>query len=223
MTLQNYDQARKNMVLSQLQPSGIVSEKVMAAYQAVPREMFVPNGLRGVSYLDDDIALGGGRTLMEPLLHALMVQAANISAGDKVLDIGGATGYSAAVLANLGANVVALEQEEKLLQEANARWKELELSSKVTPVVGDHVGGYAANAPYKAILINGAVAEIPVKLLSQLTADGVLLAILKTDADGMGTVISVRQDGAGNIAQTILGEGVTVYAPGFAPKAGFSF
>jgi protein-L-isoaspartate(D-aspartate) O-methyltransferase len=61
MTLQNFEKARENMVLSQLQPSGIVSERVMDAYRVIPREMFVPNALRGVSYLDDDIQLGGGR------------------------------------------------------------------------------------------------------------------------------------------------------------------
>jgi len=59
MTLQNFEKARENMVLSQLQPSGIVSERVMDAYRVIPREMFVPNALRGVSYLDDDIQLGG--------------------------------------------------------------------------------------------------------------------------------------------------------------------
>lgn len=223
MTLQNFEKARTNMVLSQLQPSGIVSELVMAAYQSVPREMFVPNTLRGVSYLDDDIALGGGRSLMEPLLHALMVQAAGLTSADKVLDIGGATGYSAAVLAHVAGSVVAVEQEEKLLQEASSQWKELGLSSRINAIVGDHVGGYASGAPYKAIIINGAVAEIPVKLLGQLTADGALFAIVMPDESAMGRVVSVRQDGAGNLIETILGEGVTSYVPGFAPKQGFSF
>lgn len=223
MTLQNFEKARENMVLSQLHPSGVVSERVMDAYRAVPREMFVPNVFRGVSYLDDDISLGGGRTLMEPLLHALMVQDAGLSAGDKVLDIGGATGYSAAILAQLAGSVVAVEQEEKLLQDANSHWKTLGLSGKIAPIVGDHIGGYAASAPYKAIFINGAVAEIPVSLLSQLADGGVLYAVVLDGEGEMGRVVAVRSDKAGNISRVVLGAGVTSYVPGFSPKPDFIF
>ena len=223
MTLQNFEKARENMVLSQLQPSGVVSELVMDAYKAVPREMFVPNALRGVSYLDDDIQLGGGRTLMEPLLHGLMVQDAGLTSADKVLDIAGATGYSAAVLAHVAGSVIAVEQEEKLLQDANGHWKTLALSGKIMPVVGDHVGGYASGAPYKAIIVNGAVADVPVALLAQLADGGALYAVLMPRDSAIGKVVAVRQDKAGVISQTVLGEGVTNYAPGFLPEQGFIF
>jgi len=223
MTNQNFEKARVNMVLSQLQPSGVVSERVMAVYQSVPREMFVPNALRGVSYMDDDIPLGNGRTLMEPLLHALMVQDADLKMGDKCLDVGGATGYSAAILAQLTGSVVALEQEERVLQEANSHWKTLGLSGAITPIVGDHVGGYMAGAPYKAIFVNGAVAEISIVLLSQLAEDGVLYAVLLPDDALIGKVVAVRRDEKGFISQTVLGEGVTSYLPGFSPKNSFTF
>lgn len=219
MTLQNFEKARENMVLSQLQPSGIVSPSVMAAYQSVPREDFVPNALRGVSYLDDDIPLGGGRMLIEPLIHALMVQNAGLTGADRVLDIGGATGYSAAVLAQVAGEVVALEQEEKLLGEANNRWGNLGLSEKIIPVVGDHNGGYTANAPYRAIFINGAVAEIPANLLAQLAEGGVLYAVLLPADASMGKVVAVRKDGA----QTVLGEALTAYVPSFEPGQSFIF
>lgn len=223
MTHQNFEKARENMVLSQLQPSGIVSEDVMAAYQAVPRETFVPNALRGVSYLDDDIQLGNGRVLMEPLLYALMVQDAGLKKGDKCLDIGGATGYSAAVLAQLTGSVVALEQGDKLLQEANNHWASLGLSDKITAVMGEHVGGYMNGAPYKAIFLNGAVTDISVILLSQLAEDGVLYAVLMPEDSLIGKVVAVRRDEHGHVSQTVLGEGVTSYVPGFAPKNGFTF
>ena len=223
MTHQNFEKARENMVLSQLQPSGIVSERVMAAYQTVPREMFVPNALRGVSYLDDDIQLGNGRIIMEPLLHALMVQDAGLEKGDKCLDIGGATGYSAAILAQLTGHVVALEQEDRLLQEANNHWATLGLSDKIMAVVGEHVGGYVASEPYKAIFINGAVAGISDVLLSQLADDGVLYAVLMPKDSLIGKVVAVRRDEQGFVSQTILGEGVTSYVPGFAPKNSFTF
>ncbi len=227
MTLQNFEKARENMVISQLQPSGVVSEQVMDAYKSVPREMFVPHALRGVSYLDDDIQLGGGRTLMEPLLHGLMVQDAALTSADTVLDIGGATGYSAAVLAQLAGSVVALEQEEKLLQDANSQWKSLGLSEgedgKIVPMLGEHVTGYSGSAPYKAIVINGAVADIPVALLSQLADGGALYAVLMPRDSAIGKVVAVRQDKTGAISQTVLGEGTTNYVPGFEPQQGFVF
>jgi len=216
MTLQNFEKARTAMVLSQLQPSGVISEQVMAAYQSVPREMFVPNALRGVCYLDDDIPLENGRVLMEPLHAALSV-------GDKVLDVGGATGYSAAVLAQLGANVVAIEQEEKLLQEAYNHWKTLGLVGKITPVIGDHTGGYVVGEPYKAIIVNGAVASIPFGLMTQLAEGGVLYAVLLPPDSLIGQLVAVRDNKAGGISQTVLAEGVTSYLPGFFPQQGFVF
>lgn len=223
MTHQDFERARENMVLSQLQPSGIVSERVMAAYQAIPREMFVPNALRGVSYLDDDIQIGNGRVVIEPLLYALMVQDAGLEEGDKCLDVGGATGYSAAILALLTGSVVALEQEDKLLAEASNHWKNIGLSDKITAVVGDHVGGYMAGAPYKAIFVNGAVTDISIVLLSQLAEDGVLYAVSMPKDALIGKVVAVRRDVHGHISQTVLGEGVTSYVPGFAPKDSFTF
>jgi protein-L-isoaspartate(D-aspartate) O-methyltransferase len=223
MTLQNFEKARENMVLSQLQPSGIVSERVMDAYRVIPREMFVPNALRGVSYLDDDIQLGGGRVLMEPLLHGLMVQDAGLKMGDKCLDIGAATGYSASILAYLTGSVVAVEQEEKFLQEANNHWKTLGLTDKVMPIIGDHGGGYIAGGPYQFIFVNGAVDEIPASLLSQLAEDGVLYTVLMPKESGVGQVVAVRRDVSGFVSQIVLGEGVTTYLSPFAPRKNFVF
>ncbi|MBL8641075.1 MAG: protein-L-isoaspartate O-methyltransferase [Alphaproteobacteria bacterium] len=223
MTHQDFQKARENMVLSQLQPSGIVSERVMEAYRAVPREMFVPNPLRGVSYLDDDIPLGHSRVMMEPLLHALMVQDAELQPSDKCLDIGAGTGYSAAVLAQLTDRVIALDQEEKLLQDANNHWQTLGVSDKITAIVGDHIGGYISGEPYKFIFINGAVTQISHILLSQLSEDGVLYGVLMPEDALIGKVVAVRRDEHGHISQKILGEGVTSYLPGFQPKNTFTF
>lgn len=223
MTHQNFEKARENMVLSQLQPSGIVSSHVMEAYATIPREMFVPNELRGVSYLDDDIPLGGQRVLIEPLLHALMVQNAKLQPTDRCLDIGSSTGYSAAILAKLAGHVVAVEQEDRLLQDANHHWKSLGLVEKITPVIGEHREGYAVGAPYQAIFINGAVADIPVPLLDQLAEGGSLYAVLMPEDSLIGQVVAVRRDGEGFVSQTVLGAGVTPYLIGFSPKKEFIF
>jgi protein-L-isoaspartate(D-aspartate) O-methyltransferase len=227
MTLQNFEKARENMILSQLQSSGVVSERVTSAYQAIPREMFVPNALRGVSYLDDDIPVGQGRVLMEPLLHALMVQDADIQTDSKILDIGVATGYSSAVLAQLSGYITALERDERLLQEASSHWAELSLGDKITALVGDHAGGYAKSAPYNFIFINGATAEIPQALLDLLADGGRLYAVLMPAADIMGQVVvvtkEVQSEGKVIFATRVLGEGMTSYLPGLEPKQTFKF
>jgi len=101
----NFHKAREAMVVSQLQPAGIMDERVIEAYRSVPRETFLPENLKSVCYLDESIALGNGRFLLEPLLHGLMVDELEIQPGETVLNIGDDTGYSAAIVTKLGGNV----------------------------------------------------------------------------------------------------------------------
>ena len=97
--------ARESMVVSQLQPAGITTERVIEAYRTVAREDFLPENLKHVCYLDESIDLGHGGTLLEPLLHGLMVNELDIQGSEFVLDLGDPTGYSKAILTQLGANV----------------------------------------------------------------------------------------------------------------------
>ena len=223
MTLQNFEKSREAMVVSQLQPSGVVSEAVMAAYRTVPREMFVPNNLRGVCYLDDDIDLGEGRFLMEPLIHARIVQDADIERADKILDIGGGTGYSAAILAQLAGQVVALDQDEKLLQQAPSHWEQLGLKN-ITAVIGNHKDGYAKGAPYNMIVINGAVAALPEGLLSQLASGGRLYFVEQTEEDSAGhLMVVVKEPTSGVFLRKDLGNVSTSSLKGFEPAPTFVF
>lgn len=106
MSVSNFEKAREAMVVSQLQPNGVSEERVLDAYRSVKREDFLPEPLKGVCYLDENIDLGNGFTLLEPMLHGLLVEELDIEPSDKILDIGDVTGYSAAILAQLGGQVV---------------------------------------------------------------------------------------------------------------------
>ena len=101
-----YDAARLNMVESQLKPNKITMPAILEAMGDVPREIFVPKALRGIAYVDDDIAIGNGRYLTEPMVLGRLIEEARIKPGDIVLVIGCGTGYAAAVLARLANTVV---------------------------------------------------------------------------------------------------------------------
>ncbi len=186
----NYAAARHNMVENQIRTNRITNSVVIAALDAVPREAFVPKQLRGVAYLDGDIDLGGGRYLMEPLVFAGLLQAARIRPADVVLDVGCATGYSAAVLARLASTVVALESDNELVVRAGALLAGLSVDN-VAVVSGPLVEGDAAHGPYQVIIVEGAVPEVPDRLLRQLADGGRLIAVVAADSDlGQATVVS---------------------------------
>src|SRR3546814_7419678 len=110
--------ARENMIEGQLRPNKVTDEAILSAMGTVPRERFLPNGKRAVAYVDEDIGLGQGRFLMEPIVLARLIQAAGVEPDDLVLDIGCGTGYSAAILALLANTVIALECDERLARQA---------------------------------------------------------------------------------------------------------
>src|SRR5689334_16671027 len=170
--------ARLNMVDSQLRTNKVVDEAVLEAFLAVPRERFVPPPLRGTAYVDEDIPLGGGRFLMEPMVLARLIQLARIGRGDTVLEVGAATGYATALLARLAKRVVALEGDPKLAQQARARLAELG-AANATVVEGPLAAGHAAAAPYQAILVNGAVAAVPPAIAAALDEGGRLVTVLR--------------------------------------------
>jgi len=173
--------ARLNMVEGQLRTNKVFDEGVLDAFLMVPRERFVPSALAGAAYRDDDVPLGGGRALMEPMVLARLIELAGIGADDKVLDIGCATGYGAAILGRLANKVIALEQDSELVRQARARLAELG-AIHVSVVEGPLERGYAAAAPYDVILIEGAVAGVPNAIVEQLAMRGRLVTVLKPGA-----------------------------------------
>src|SRR5215472_1594144 len=152
-----YEAARANMIDCQLQPNKITDERVIGAFAGIRRELFVPEPLRGVAYVDDDLPLGGGRYLMAPMVAARLLQAAAIERNHTVMVIGAGVGYEAALAALLGRGVIALEDDADLARRGRAALVEHRLAS-VNFVEAPAPAGHRARAPYNAILFAGAAA-----------------------------------------------------------------
>jgi protein-L-isoaspartate(D-aspartate) O-methyltransferase len=160
-----YD-ARKMMVDSQIRPNRVSDPRILAAMRRLPRERFLPPGLASLAYVDEDVPLGNGRYMMEPMVMARLLQAAMLKEHERVLVVGAGTGYSAAVLAACGCRVVALEEDLALLAIA-----ETVLPCEapgVTLASGPLAAGWPGHAPYDMILIEGAVPDVPSALAAQL-------------------------------------------------------
>lgn len=216
----DYRAARLNMVESQLRTNKVTDEDVLEAFLTVPRERFVPAALTGIAYIDDDVPLGGGRVLLEPMVLARLLQLAMLRPEDKVLEIGAATGYATALLARLAARVTALECDDGLAATARTRFREPRLDN-VTVVEGPLERGHPAGAPYDVILVNGAVSSVPDAVAHQLAEGGRLVTVVKPE-QGMGQgVLMTRVDG--RLSQRPAFDAATALLPGFRPAPAFVF
>ncbi|MFC3442460.1 protein-L-isoaspartate O-methyltransferase [Sphingobium rhizovicinum] len=207
MTEQNFSSMRAAMVDSQLRTSDVDDQRVIAVMAKVPREDFVPADRRAMTYVDRPIPLDAGRALNPPLVTGRLLKAAQIVAGDKVLLIGAATGYAAALLAELGAQVTAVEEEGGA---------DIAVPG-VTVVRGALAAGASAGAPYDVLFIDGAVEEVPAALVQQLGQDArVVTGVVDR---------SVTRLCSGRVVDGVLGlssliDMEMVVLPGFgAPKA----
>ncbi len=217
--MSDYAAARLHMVQSQILPNNASDPRVAEALQRVPRELFVPARLNTVAYLDKDIEVAPGRYLMEPLVYARLLQAAAVETADVVLDVGCTSGYSAAVLADLAASVVALESDAELAARASQTLADLGADNAVV-VEGDLAAGIADQGPYDVIILNGAVTAVPEALTGQLTEGGRLAAVV--EVNGVGRIRLLRRQN-GNVSGHDICDAQVPALPGFAPKAGFSF
>lgn len=216
----NYAAARRTMVENQLRTNQIVDPLVIAAMRTLPREAFVPDRLKGVAYVDEDIPLGGGRFMLEPLILARLVQEAAIGRDDVVLDIGCNTGYGAAVMASMASTVVALESDEALAAAASRTLEQLSVDNAAV-VQGPLTEGYARGGPYDVIVIEGAIGELPPATAEQLAEGGRLVSVMWAP-QGMGqATLFTRTHGA--LARRPLFEASTPLLPGFEPQEKFVF
>lgn len=215
-----YATARQNMVESQLRTNKVTDAGLIEAFEQVPRELFLPERLRGIAYVDEDIALGNGRFAMEPMILARLLQAARPEPDDIALDLGCTTGYATAILSRLVATVVALEGEADLAAEANRTLSELEIDNAVV-VEGPLTEGYPKQAPYNVIVLGGAVAEILPAIGDQLADGGRLVAVVKREP-GMGRATLMQRNG-GVVSSRILFDASVPMLPGFEVEPGFVF
>ncbi len=216
----DFTTARTNMVESQLRTNKVTDLSLLDAFETVPRELFVPEPLRGVAYVDEDVALGGGRFVMVPRVLARLLQAAQPGPEDVALDLGCGSGYATAILSRLVATVVALEDDAALAAAANRSLGELEIDNAVV-VEGRLAEGYPKQAPYNVILLGGAVAEVPAAVADQLAEGGRLVAVVSA-GPGLGHATLVRRDG-GVISSRVLYDAALPVLPGFEAEPGFVF
>jgi protein-L-isoaspartate(D-aspartate) O-methyltransferase len=216
----DYAAARLNMVESQLRPNKITDEALLDAFLTVPRERFVPETLRGIAYIDEDIPLGGKRFLVEPMVLGRLLQIAAVRPGNSVLEIGAATGYATAILSRLARSVVAVESDARLRDLAQARLKEMR-ATVATLVDGPLEAGYAGRAPYDVILIDGAVALIPDAVASQLAEGGRLVTVLRPPGAVGRAVLMTRIEGV--LSHRPVFDAATPLLPGFLPAPSFAF
>jgi len=212
--------ARAHMIESQLRPNKVIDERVLGAFAGIQRELFVPEHLRVVAYIDEDLPLGGGRYLMEPMVVARLLQVAAIERTDTVLIIGAGSGCEAALAAMLARSVIALEEDPDLARRARDALVEHSIAS-VRVVEGPLAQGYRPRAPYDVMLLCGAVADVPPEIDSQLAEGGRLLAIVKS-ASGIGRA-TLRTRTGGVVAGRVLFDAATPPLPGFSPKPAFVF
>ena len=194
-----YEDARKHMVDSQIRPNRVTDPRILSAMRTLPRELFVPPNARALAYADEDVPLGHGRVLMEPMVLARMLQAAALREQETVLVVGAGTGYGAAVLDACGCRVVALEEDPALLAIAGDALGRI--APGVRLVSGSLSGGWPAQAPYDLVFIEGAVPEIPAvlaaqtrqesgRILTALTDNGLTTRAILAEATSLGLGIT---------------------------------
>jgi protein-L-isoaspartate(D-aspartate) O-methyltransferase len=209
--------ARTHMVDGQVRIADVTDLRIIGAMQHIERERFVLPHSRDLAYVDFDLAVAPGRTLMKPRVLAKLIQVADVGGSDRVLDVGCATGYGAAVLGRMAAQVTALEEDPELARMARAS---LAMEKKVEVVENRLVQGWAATAPYDVIVMEGATEVMPDALLRQLGDGGRLVCILGGDQAAKAMLYVRSGEDVGGRAVFDAAAGVL---PGFAKVPAFSF
>jgi protein-L-isoaspartate(D-aspartate) O-methyltransferase len=213
--------ARRNMIEGQLRPNRVTSGPLLAAIGDLPRERFLPESARSVAYADDDVPLGDGRYLMEPMVLARLIQALQPRPEDRAMVVASGRGYGAALLARLVHSVVAVESGAALLAAAEQTAKELGITG-IQQTVGKLEQGAPASAPYDVILIEGAVQVVPPAIFDQLAEGGRLTAVVTGSPGAFGVAQLFMKEGGMASGRPLFDAG-TPSLPGFAPAPRFTF
>jgi protein-L-isoaspartate(D-aspartate) O-methyltransferase len=212
--------ARRNMIDGQLRPNRVTNAQLLAAVSDLPRERFLPDGLQSVAYADDDVPLGGGRYLMEPMVLARLIQALQALPEDRALVVASGRGYGAALLSKLVKSVVAVESDAGLAAAAQRTAKELALTG-IEHVVGP-LEGNAGGEPFDVILIEGAVRQVPQAILDRLAPGGRLTTVVAGSEGAQGVAQLFMKEGDAASARPLFDAG-TPLLPGFVPPPRFTF
>ena len=190
MTVLNFEEARHNMIVQQIQPWNVRDEKVLDLIQRLPREDFVPADYKIHAFTDINIPLSNKQEMMSPKLEAYMVQALKVQEHDKVLEIGTGSGYVTALLASQSRHVITVDIDENTQKHAEEKLKAHQITN-VTYEVGDAALGWDKHKPYDVIAITGSLPILPEIFQRNLNVGGRMFAIVG-DAPAMEAILITR-------------------------------
>ena len=202
-TMTDFAAEREAMVERQIEGRGIRDPKIAEAFRTVPREEFLSGEYRDLAYGDHPLPIEAGQTISQPYIVALMIQAAEIKCGDRVLEIGAGSGYAAAVMSRIAGEVVAIERQHDLVQVAQERIARLGYDN-VHIVEGDGTRGWEADAPFDAILAAASGSHVPPAWVKQL-GDGGRIVMPVGDPGWVQKLIKVTKGPAGQLITEDLG------------------
>lgn len=183
-----FEVLRYRMVDSQLRGRGISDQRVLHAMSRVPRDAFAPERYRDQAYEDHPLPIGEGQTISQPYIVGLMLEALEIKASDRALEVGTGSGYVTALLAELAAQVVSIERHAALAEAAQKLLSTLGYKN-VELITGDGSEGYRELAPYDVIMVGAAAAELPLALVEQLAEGGrMIIPVGPTDSQQLQLV-----------------------------------
>jgi protein-L-isoaspartate(D-aspartate) O-methyltransferase len=217
--MSDFSTRRVTMVDTQVRPSDVTKFPIIAAMLHVPREAFVPAAAREAAYAGQNLPLAPGRVVLEPRTLAKMLDGLDIQPSDRVLVVGAGLGYGAAILAQMAAVVVALEEAQDLARGASQALGALDRGVLVALTVGPLANGATELGPYDVILIEGGVETVPAGLTGQLAERGRIAAVFMTGALGVVRV-GWKQDGA--ISWRFAFNATAPVLPGFALERSFA-
>jgi protein-L-isoaspartate(D-aspartate) O-methyltransferase len=211
--------ARRNMVDGQVRTADVTDPRILSAMLEIPRENFVPPASTALAYLDLDLPVGenGTRRLLKPMVLAKLIHALELASSDRVLDIGCATGYGAAVLARVAGQVTALEEDSGLAQAASRALAGLK---NVSAVTGPLTKGWPKGASYDAIIFEGAAEVPPEAFLPQLRDGGRLACIL---GGGPGAKAMLYFRSGNDLGGRSIFDASAAVLPGFVKATAFAF
>ena len=215
--------ARQNMVDGQVRTNDVTDTRILEAMLALPRELFVPESRRALAYLDLDLDVSESgvakRYMLKPQVIAKLLQAAEIAATDKVLLVGSATGYAAALVARLAAKVTATESDAALVAKGTKILGQLGFTN-VAMEAGAPMEGAPADAPYDVIVLNGATEVAPERLFEQLAEGGRLVGIFAASKPARATIVTKSH---GDLGDRTLFDAAAPVLPGMERAPSFVF
>ncbi len=175
MDEERYTLARRRMVERQIEARGVTDARILEAMLEIPRHLFVPEIYRSAAYDDGPLPIGHGQTISQPYIVAVMTDMLEITPGDRILEIGGGSGYQAAILGRLATEVITIERLPDIAALARRNLNAVG-AANVTVVEGNGTLGYTERAPYDGIIVTAAAPDVPEPLVEQLAEGGRLIA-----------------------------------------------